>query len=86
MKNKLLFIALLSCCILIPTTLYILVNINQTLYARHPESMTYYKRVADFMGFGYRVKLFYICLGSALTWIFILGWDWMTDWELFKHK
>ena len=77
MKNKLLFIALLSCFILIPTALYIIVNINHALYAKDPDSMTYYKRVADFMGFGYRVKLFYMCLGSALTWLIVLMWDWL---------
>jgi hypothetical protein len=84
MKNKIVLFAMLSCLFLIPTALYIIVNINQALYAKYPESITYYKRVADFMGFGWRVKLFYICLGSAITWIWVLLWAWMTNWELFK--
>lgn len=85
MKSKLFYLCLFSCLFLIPTSLYIIVNINYALYAKDPESMTYYKRAADFMGFGYRVKLFYMCIGSGLTWLVVLAWDWVKDWKLFKQ-
>ncbi len=82
MKNKILFLSLMSCFVLIPTALYIIVNINQALYAKDPNSYTYYKRVADFMGFGWRIKIFYMAIGSALTWLIVLLWSWAVEWKL----
>ncbi len=82
MKIKLTLIYILASLVLNMTALYIIVGINRALYT--PDKMTYYMKVADFMGFGWRVKLFYLCLGSALTWIFVLAWDWMLGKELFR--